>query len=663
MSDNWPYKIQHVVPGEPVQAGIVGRPDRALADRTEYLKDRLDAAEAGKALFDAGATVSSDVLPGHAVYWNSVSQRYERALVLVEDDPTTGTLLTRPSSDCVGLCYRKLASDKADIVLRGLVTFDNLDNAIGPTVAPGKYYLSAVDPGKLSTQKPPITVTVCYVQGPRDNCSDALRVIVAPQVRDFLDEHTHYRFNLVARPAGTLVGVPALDPVTIEVTPDVNLYGWLPAGHVSFNGTAPANAAYGYNLKKHTALSRVWPPIPIQSVSVLWDKGEDLLGATEVPMGATGLVVCDVNGIWWMSNCRGDVPWPENYATLPLFPETNLTANSESLECPRGETMRLVLVFLRMLLGNDRRVVTSLDTADGSPIVIANCDNLPATTGDLVLDLDLQQVDCAPIEDDDPPVDTQLNRSVAILGYEHGGKVFNDVLDTNDAKIANRHKLKKNWVTEGVIVPAGTRLLATGSWKRTLTAAEKTYHNFASGDTVYAQQGLIKLTLDDTTVEREIFPQIIRLNDAVERLYNDIPYLGFPYGQESSLRLRLLIPYIGIQTGVTLSMKMRVQMFTRGGFANSLTNIGNLTASRRILPPPGSTGTINLNAPEEAPLVFPQNVQAKRDWSKEVDSGSFTVQAGDTVLVTIGRAAADTGGNNGELGILRVSGILTGTAT
>ena len=50
MSENWHYNIRHVTPGEPVQAGIVGRPDRALQDRTDYLKQRLDAAELGRAL-------------------------------------------------------------------------------------------------------------------------------------------------------------------------------------------------------------------------------------------------------------------------------------------------------------------------------------------------------------------------------------------------------------------------------------------------------------------------------------------------------------------------------------------------------------------------------------------------------------------------------------
>ena len=130
MSDNWQYKITHVTPGEPVQAGIVSRPDKALADRTEYLKERLDAAEAGKAIFDIDATVSVDVLPGHAVYWNAHEKRYEPAIVVVENDVETQALVVRPSSDCVGMCYKKTAANKADIVLRGLVSFKEL-NKIG----------------------------------------------------------------------------------------------------------------------------------------------------------------------------------------------------------------------------------------------------------------------------------------------------------------------------------------------------------------------------------------------------------------------------------------------------------------------------------------------------------------------------------------------------
>ena len=63
MSGNWLHNIKHVTPGEPVQAGVVNRPDRTLEERTEYLKDRLDASAVGQAIFDHNATIATDVLP------------------------------------------------------------------------------------------------------------------------------------------------------------------------------------------------------------------------------------------------------------------------------------------------------------------------------------------------------------------------------------------------------------------------------------------------------------------------------------------------------------------------------------------------------------------------------------------------------------------------
>jgi hypothetical protein len=644
MSDNWQYKITHVTPGEPVQAGIVSRPDRALADRTDYLKERLDAAEAGKAIFDLDATVAVDVLPGHAVYWNAAAKQYERAIVVVENDEASQTLVSRPSSDCVGLCYSKTAVNKADIVLRGLVSFKNLTNSIGEIVEPGKYYLSAVTPGKLAQQKPPITVTVCYVLGPRDNCSDELRVIVCPQVRDSLDEHTHFRFDLTTRPAGNVTAIPDSEPERLQVSGDDTQAGWLPANHSSFNGKAPAGAKFGYNIRKHPTLSRVWPPIPIQSVALLWDKGENLVGATEVPLGATGAAIIDVNGIWWMSNCREDVPWPENY-----------NATITAAQCPREEKMRVVLVFLRLLLGNNRRVVTSLDKDILSPIQITNCDDIVAQTGDLKLDLDLQEIDCAPL--------TEADHS---LGVQHGGKVYTDIIAPEPLNNPNKNQLKKSWVTEGIVAHNLEQLTVTGSWQRMLTDEEKVYHGFTDGsnapvaEAVFAQQGLIRVDFDDQFADRELSPQIIRLDDAVERLYLDIPYLGFPQGQDSSIRVRLNVPYVNVLSGGTLQMKMRVQLFTRGGVTTASGSVGQLLMTYRVIHAP-ATGALALPTTEVEvgpanAALFPAGLTAPRDAAIQADSLSFSVLPGDTVLVTFARPKEDV--TAGELGILRVSGIL-----
>lgn len=458
MSGNWLHNVKHVTPGEAIEAGVVGRPDRTLEERTDYLKDRLDAAELGRALFDVDATVAPDVLPGQPVYWNYVAQRYERALAAVETDPVSQTLVVQPTSDCVGMCFKKKAVDRADIVIRGLVIFPNLDAAVGQTVEPGRYFLSGVEAGKLVKQKPPVTVTVCHVQGPRDNCSDQLRVVVAPQFKDYIDDHTHYRFDLVPAPAGTHV-IDEAGGVQRHAIAEANenLPGWLPAAHPIFAGRAPAGAAFGYNISRHTALARVWPPIPIQSVAMLWDKGIDHLGATEIPLGTNGLAVCDVNGIWWMSDCYSDVPWPVDYPANP--PQVG------SDDCPRDEATRVVVVFLRMLLGNDRSAVTSLTHATNSPIEVVNCDNVPATTGDLKLDLDLQEVDCPPLAPNDHE-----------LGNTHGGKVYTDIVAADPDVNINKNRLKKSWVTEGVIAHNLEQLQITGTWERPLTDEEKIYH-------------------------------------------------------------------------------------------------------------------------------------------------------------------------------------------
>lgn len=725
MSANWPYNIKHITPGEPVQADVVNRPDRSLEQRTEYLKDRLDASELGRAIFEMDATVASDVLPGQPVYWNWSTNRYEKALVAVEQDAETQVFTVQPSSDCVGMCYAKKAADRADIVLHGLVVFNDLTNSIGETVEPGKYYLSAVEAGKLSKQKPPVTVVVCHVQGPRDNCSDKLRVIVMPQARDYVEEHTHYRFDLFAKPCGTntvYVGDDNEQHHRID-NANADLQGWLPADHEAFRrdpadpdtNYAPAGAVFGYNLKTHKALNRVWPPIPIQSVSMIWDKGANLVGATEIPLGGSGLAVCDVNGIWWMSDCYGDVPWPAEWS-----PEYS-TGSGLGNECPRNEIMRVVVIYLRMLLGNDRSVVTSLvqdiDEVNGetivAPLAITNCDDLPASTGDLKLNVDLQYA-----------------KTEAI-----GGQIVKGV--------ANRHQLARGWVAEGVVTTtptylsvrgsrnkekavttavaeeaiftaenhgftAGTKVrlvpdtsstlptgvvaeteyfvldtdltqnsfklsatergtplavttAGTGTFKvisgRYLTPSEKTALNITTGEKVPVHQGLLRIDYTDELVEREIAPQIIRLSDTVERLYMDIPYLGFPAGQNSLLRVRLNVPEANLNQN--LNMLIRVRLFGRGG-GSSATQLPTLYMSYRILRRP-FTSSIPL-LPNDTDLDFSSSAKVLvKDTVVECDSEPFGVQAGDTVLVTIERR--DDNSYDNDVGVLRIAGIVTSSNT
>jgi hypothetical protein len=624
MSNNWLNNIKHVAPGEPVQAGVVARPDRALADRTNYLKDRLDAAALGRALFDVDATIAPDVLPGQPVYWNAQAQRYERAFAAVESDPVTQQLVVQASSDCLGLCAKKSSATLGDIVLRGIVQLPALTNAVTGPITPGRYYLSTVDPGKLVKNRPPVTVGVCYVQGSKDNCTDEPWVVVMPQVRDFLEDHIHYRFELVCRPAGEHdPDLAAADGVHVIDNPDAELEGWLPADHEVFQGRAPAGAKFGYNFSQHEALSRVWPPQPLQAVAVLWDKGIDKVGATEVPLGAGGLCVADINGIWWLSDCYNDVPWPAELSTLPV---SESESQATTVDCPRAETMRVSVVYLRMVYGNDRSVVTSLQPAANSPIIVTNCDGLPAKTGDLELGLNLQFL---------------VDPNEAL-----GGQAFKE--------ITSEFKFKRGWMTEGLRVGAGP-LTVTGTRSRVLSAAEKTALGLPAGDTSTIKQGIVTISYDDQFVDREISPQIIRLSDTVERLYKDIPYLGFPESQDSLLRVRLNVPAANL--GSALTMKIRVQLFGRTSAV--LPPLG--MSYRRIPRAAQSAATVNsgLSLPDtDTAIAFTVPSPAiSIDKALEIESATFSVQEGDTVLVTLSRAGS-TDSYNAEVGMLRMTGIL-----
>jgi hypothetical protein len=632
MSNNWLFNIRHIAAGEPVQAEIVGRPDKALEQRTDYLKDRLDAAALGRALFDVDATIAPDVLEGQPVFWNYQTQRYERALAAVENDDITQTLVVQASSDCLGLLYSKKSPTLGDIVLRGIVKLPGLTNAITGPITAGRYYLSSEAPGKLVKQRPPATVSVCYVQGAKDSCAAEPWVVVMPQVRDFLEDHIHYRFELVTRAAGVL----AVANGKVSITqPDGTLQGWLPASHAVFNGKAPAGAVFGYNLSAHLQLSRVWPPQPVSAVAMLWDKGQNLVGATEIPLGREGLAICDANGIWWTSDCVGDVPWVAGVSSSSSSSSSSLSSSSSTSavpECPRDERMRVIVVFLRMVFGNDRSVVTSLQAGPGSPIRVTNCDGLVAKTGDLELNLDLNLAIKPPDLD--------------------GARVLKSIEDG--------YKFRQGWVTEGV-VSGSAPIVVTGypnnpAAARALTAAEKTGLGFPAEADITAYRGLVKIAFNDALVERELSPQIIRLSDAVERLYKDVPYIGFPSGQDSLVRLRFIVPAAGLGSG--LQVVLRTQLL-----GLSIGTLPALEVTYRRLPRPTGGVAVTLAAVDVTPaLTFPSSITLTAANSVvEVSSAPIPVEEGDTLLVTIRRGLVGTGpdGYTGEVGLLRLSGIVT----
>jgi hypothetical protein len=243
--------------------------------------------------------------------------------------------------------------------------------------------------------------------------------------------------------------------------------------------------------------------------------------------------------------------------------------------------------------------------------------------------------------------DLALNINLPVLPDESiGGQALKEV-------ILGR-KLKKGWITEGVFTLSNQlAITSTRGTKRSLTTAEKTAFGLDPALTIPLHQGVVKIDYTDNLVEREISPQIIRLNDTVERLYMDIPYIGFPAGQASAMRVRLNLADSNL--GNNLQMKIRVQFFGRGGTPTQAATLPALYMTYRRLQKPAALGT--ALATTDTAITFNSVVSLRVDTAVTRDSLPFDVAAGDTVLVTLGREY-NPSDVYAEVGVLRLTGIV-----
>jgi hypothetical protein len=617
MSGTWINRVKHVNDGEAVAGPIDSRPTRALEGNAQYLKARIDAAELGEGVIAYGETVEPDALIGMAVYRNNTTARYERALAAVVTDPSTGVMYPAASSDCVGIIVFKYNATKADILLSGrqlvdisqAVTFVTPVNGNGTKLAPpGRYYLSSFVPGMLVQQRPPVSVSVLIY-------TDDGMAIVQPVQRDFLEDHIHYKVPLYAQPAGT----NELDSSSganrrVVGSPDATKPGWLPATSNFFDmARVPTGAVFGYNLAAHPQLARIFPPIPPSGAVIFLDRAEDLTGGKLIPMGPDGLCIVDSFGIWWMSDCDGDAPWPDNWP-----PPTD--EGGEVLpECPRVEEFQIILSYTMMVYTTERTAVTSLQPLipDG-PLTFTNCDGDEAMTGALYAGLNLAFLV-------DPADDTTGWMAV---------KAFD----------AEKETFERGPVVEGLIQGLNCTLSSPIS-------------GFALDNVTKLFQGQVKIDVNTTTGERELPADLVRLAQTQERYHLDIPYIGFDAGRDTSLRMRFYVPNDSPDGSM---VKVRMQLLGR---ASAVLPV--MTLSYRILPRPPLSSTpppprIPASLPgltSEMLLNIDTNVPIGADQYTEVESDLVAVPAGATFLVTLTRNSNDN--YAGEVGLMRPVGILT----
>ena len=586
--------LQLIAPGDPVAAGVVNRPLSQLDQRLRAVVELLDATLTGSAIYARGVTVEAAAAVGMPVYFNATTQQFERGLAQLAAHQPGGLLATADSSQIWGIVFEKQDATTADLLLAGYATVD-LTAAIGSAPVAGTYYLSSSSAGQLVNARPPISVPVLRSDGDGN-------VYVVPQFADFLDRHTHYKFPLVCLPAGDTVP-PLVGHPHVITSPSDLLTGWLPASDPSFNGLAPPGAVFGYNIAADLKLSEVWPPLPVDSAYLEFDRGLDYhAGLQGVPQGHNHLVVIDRNGIWWLSDCYGNVPWPTELNTA----NPSSASASYSDICPRPLQMSMNLYFTRVNFATADTVVTSL-TSKSPQLLLTGPDGKPATAGDLALALSLNLV-------------TEPNQA----GYQ--------VLKG----------LSGNTFSQGPVCEG----LYAATPNVTLTSPQQ---SSGTPKVYYGPVGVAVQTLPSLELE----PDEVRLDSVEVGYLNGYVYLAFEAGIQADFRGRFHVPADLSIASPYLALRLTL-------LGRSPGTLPPLTVTYRHLPRTANGLQLPAVLPDDSnEIVWSIDTAAVLTGTTqyvEAQSQSIPITPGEDLYFSIQRSSSD--GYAGEVGILQMSGIV-----
>mgnify|MGYP003293297610 CR=1 FL=1 len=196
--------------GEKVDEKTLNVPVRQLASRTDYLKRRLaQALEYGSCVVLPNVPLSDDPAyapeAGNVVYCGNNGKFMKASARMSRYDDfeaadsalTVGILVSSTGTTGNVLVYGKMGIGPST----GF-TADKL-LAQGEEFRSGRYYLSAIDDGKLTAHPTGPLVYVCSLQSAGG--SSPTVAYVNPQFLDIGTSHVHRVYQLVARPAGDVV--------------------------------------------------------------------------------------------------------------------------------------------------------------------------------------------------------------------------------------------------------------------------------------------------------------------------------------------------------------------------------------------------------------------------------------------------------------------------
>jgi len=601
--------IKFIKDEEPVSAGTPNRPLQQLDQNIQYLWELIQAAELGSTVYARSQSIASTLKVGQPVYFNVTNGQFEAGYATTETDSETSYLVVSDQSQIWGIVAEKHNATLADILLFGYADVD-ISEAVGDEVdsngdvPAGTWYLSGVNQGMLTRQQPPVSVAVL-----KTNANGG--VFVNPSFVDFLENHRHYVFDLTMEPAGD-VTPPSVGGTHTISSADSNQVGWLPADDVVFDGNAPAGAKFGYNLSADPSLQNAFPPIPLQSASIQMQRPSVWDGASERKWYGQqlmeDLVVIDRNGIWWMSNCYDEVPWPTDL-------DTGSSLSESYGDCdPGGKEYLMKLYFARVNFATDNATVRSLRSLDDRLVITCTGKDTAASTGDLEIDLDLSLMIGATDQ----------------TGYR--------VLKSFDAE---NNKFLSGPVAEGVYATSSNVLLTS---PLQTTDDEKTVYHGPVGIGILNQ------------ASQELLSQLVRLDGVTEENY-PVLYLGLDDANTTSYVVKFEVP---ADAPANSKFQLRARILGRAAGTLPQLTVSYYTASRP---------TDGLNTPiavtqSYATMTIDTVATVAANQAVEALSDKISVSPGDILYIKVERTPSDASDSyTGELGIMQQVGLLTATSS
>jgi len=375
----FPPSVRFITNGTDVDAAVTNVPLSDLANRTDWLKDQIEAAEAGTQLLLRDRALDGAVVPGEAVYFDDVSDTFKGALA---DIDSTDLSRAAPTAFWQGVALNA-SGNVGDIVVGGSMTLTQATWATAfedGVFADGDIFLSGTSAGKLTTE---MGTTGIYLGHMIDDGSGNGELLVRLGNPGSFLEHAHFERALLGKPAGTLTD-PAFGGTHVITTPDAGQQGWLPATAVYFPGFVvgvqiPSGAVFGYNIShaSETELDEVFPAIP---------EGNAQFAQNGTILGGD-LVVINQYGIWWMDDSYGNAPWPVDYNATSSADDvtlwtTRIIASSTLLDLVITEVTNSFVSG-----GADAFAVTSALSGDSDDLQVVGTagDAVNGWRGDLVL--------------------------------------------------------------------------------------------------------------------------------------------------------------------------------------------------------------------------------------------------------------------------------------